>query len=159
MHRTGTQTAKGNKKMLYHTYPERFQDMHLIEEWEFLYAGNDDDKATLLKDFVTAKWAIGQDPAGVSFEYRSCIVAAERYTTPAERLQAMAASQLWKWREIDGVIYEVVDGPFGTSVHCESSIAAPMPDIDCPDGCILFDTGSYHERFVYILRPVTEGLS
>ena len=140
--------------MFYHHYPQKFDEMHLIEDWEGLYAGNGDDVEYLLKDFVAAKFAIGQNPAGVAFEVRSCIVAAERYTTPEQRFRAMAKSQLWQWREIDGVIYEVIDGPFCSSVHWESNRPAPMPEIDCPAGCILFDTGSYHERFVYILRPV-----
>lgn len=140
--------------MLFHSYPSSFAEMHLIEEWEGLYAGNDKDVEHLLNDYVQAKWAIGIDPSGVEFRYRACVVAAERYTTPEQRLRAMAQSQLWNWREIDGVLYEVESGPYCTSVHWESTSSAPMPDVECPEGCILFDTGSYHERFVYVLRPV-----
>jgi hypothetical protein len=140
--------------MFYHHYPQKFDEMHLIEDWEGLYAGNGDDIEYLLKDFVSAKFAIGQNPAGVAFEVRSCIVCAERYTTPEQRLRAMARSGLWPMQEVEGRLYFVESGPYCTSVHWESNVPAPMPNIECPDGCILFDTGSYHERFVYILRPV-----
>lgn len=136
---------------LNHCYPSSMAEMHLVEVWADLWL--DDDKY-LLEDYVSSKWAIGLDPAGVPFEVRSCIVVAERYTTPEQRLWAMADSQLWNMRVVDGVIYEVVGGPYCTGVHRESTTPARMPDVSCPEGCILFDTGSYHEKFVYVLRPM-----
>lgn len=139
---------------LNYCYPSSMAEMHLVEVWADLWLDNATDHKYLLEDYVSSKWAIGLDPAGVSFEVRACIVVAERYTTPEQRLRAMADSQLWSMKIVDGIVYEVVGGPYYTSVHWESTTSAPMPDVSCPEGCILFDTGSYHEKFVYILRPM-----
>ena len=139
---------------LNHCYPSSLAEMVVVEVWADLWLDDANDHKYLLEDYVSSKWAIGQDPAGVSFEVRACIVVAERYTTPEQRLRAMADSGLWKMQVVDGIVYEVVDGPYCTGVHWESTTPAPMPTVDCPVGCILFDTGSYHERFVYVLRPM-----
>ena len=111
---------------------------------------------SLLKDFVEARGQLASDIAGADFEYRACIVVAERYTTQLQRATAMIDYGLiqGEFKAIDGVIYEVVDCLY-TSVHWESNQSADSPDVDTPEGCILWDTGSYHERWTYVLRPIS----